>query len=486
MTEKKISTKLLLKTSFWYTISNFLTHAMVFLTMPIFTRLMSKTEYGDFSVYSNWQQMLVIICGFEVSATLNRARFDFQNKELDGYITSCLFLTTIITGLLFVSYMVFPEILGRWFLLDRKYMMIMFAYLFTFPAFSMFLVKQRIEYKYKLSAAISFAISILSSIIALLLVMTLESDRLFGRIVGQYILTILAGIILYIFFIHNSRSVQKRYCKYAIRIGLPLVFSFLSSRILLTSDTIVLKHMCTAEEVSNLSVSHSASHIVLLFVQTLNLAPWFYDMLKLNEHRNIRKVFRIYLWTVTAVTFCVLLIGPEVIQVLGGAKYKESVYLLPPYIICGIFTVLTAQFGSLETYYKKPEYAAILTGIVAILNVGLDILGVKVFGYIAVCYATVICQIILIILHYNFTKKMKAGEILTVKTLVATLVSAVILIPMALLLYTNSIMRYIFIGLMAVSVLSLIFINRHKIVDLIRKFKRSKNNITTEEEQSYE
>ena len=447
---------------------------MAFITLPIFTRLMSKADYGDFSVYANWQQILVIVCGVEATATLNRARFDYQKKEeINGYITSCLFLSTVVSAAFIVLYLLFPDFFYKWFLIKKEYMMVMFAYLLAFPAFSMFIVKNRIEYKYRLSASISITITIVSSLIALIFVKEYASDRIFGRIIGQYSLSIIAGIVFYIYFLYNSRTIKN--LKYALRIGLPLVCSYLASRVLLTSDTIVLKHMRSAEEVSYLSVSHSASQIIMLFVQAINISwsPWLYDMLKLKEYSSIKKVYSLILWIVTALTFCILLIGPEVINVLASSKYREALYLLPPYILSGIFTAFTSPFGYFETFYKKPEISAVLTGIVAVLNIGLDIIGVKLFGYRAVCYATVICQVLLVVLHYLVTDKLGIKKILSVGTLASILVASIALIPLSLCIYTSSMIRYAFIAVFLTAVSIVIIHNRKRIVLLIKKIRES-------------
>ncbi|MBR0143800.1 MAG: lipopolysaccharide biosynthesis protein [Clostridia bacterium] len=477
MGENKVNNRLLLKTSFWYTLSNFLTHGISFITIPIFTRLMSKAEYGDFSVYSNWQQILAIICGVEVAATMNRARFDFQKKEeFDAYTTSSLFLSTVVTSSFLILYLLFPDFFGSWFLIKREYMMIMFAYLFTLPAVSVFLVRQRIGYKYKLSAAYTITVTVVSSLAALALVLVIQSDRILGRIIGQYTLPVIAGLVFYIAYLCKSRTIRKKYLQYALRMGLPLVFTYLASRILLTSDTIVLKHMCSAEEVSSLSVAHSAAQIIMLFVQALNIAwaPWLYDMLKIKEYKSIKKLYVLYLWGVTAFTLCILLVGPEVITVLGGEKYKDALYLLPPYILTGIFTAFTSPFGYLETYNKKPEISAVLTGIVAALNVGLDIVGVHFFGYQAVCYATVLCQILLIVLHYVFTKKYGIKEILQVGTLGSVLAAALALIPFSFLIYTNTAVRVGAIILFAIAVITAAAFNFKRIKSFLDKLLRSR------------
>lgn len=472
--EKTVSVKLFIKSSFWYTAASFFSRAMVFITMPLFTRLLTNREYGDFSVYATWQTTLLIVCGLEVYSTINRARFDFDKPgELDGYISSALVLSTLFTSIIFVLYLVFPNMFDRLFLLDEKYMMIMFAYLFTYPAFAMFHTRKKIEYKYKTSTILLFATLAVSYITTLVLTLNVKTDRLFGRIFGQFIWYIVLGLFYYVYFLRRSHAITLRAWKYALRIGLPLVFAYLSSQVLLASDNIVVKHLCSGGEVSYLSVTHSCSHIVLLLVQAVNTswAPWFYDMLKAEKHGTIRKTYLTYLWFVVFCTFAVALIGPEIIMVAGGEKYSEAVYLLPAYTLCGVFTVLNAQFSNLETYYKKTEYAAIFTAIAAALNLALDIVGIKIWGYQAVCYATVFCQLALIALHYCFTIKLGIKEFLPVGSVLAVLAVSLAIIPGALFLYQSNIVRYVFIVAIAVIGGVGIIVKRKDIIEIIIRIK---------------
>ena len=480
MSDKEVSRRLLLKTSFWYTLSMFVTRAIGFITMPIFTSLMTKEEYGNFSVFASWQAILLTVCSIDLYGTLNRARFDYvEKKSFSSYVTSSLVLGSIVTGVVCVLYVLFPHVFDRFFLIDRKYMTVMFAYLFAVPALNMFQTTQRLSYKYKLSATISIGVALLSPVFAVILVLLMKNDRLYGRIIGQYAPYTILGVVFYIYYLCQSRKIKVSNWAYALRIGIPLVFSYLGSRILLQVDTIVLKHMCTAEQVGTLSVSHSTSHLVLILVQTLNLswAPWFYDMLKRKNYPEIRKLYKIYLWIMVAFTFVVLLIGPELVHFLGSGKYSESAYLLPANILCGVFTVLTTQFVNLETYHKKPEYAAILTGIVAALNIVLDIVGVKLWGYMAVCYTTIVCQILLITLHYIFTMKMSIREMLAAKTVVAAIGASVILIPVALLMYQHNVIRYTVAAVALIATIGFLVKYKGQIIGIVRKvMKKGEQN----------
>ena len=471
---ERIDKKLLVKTSFWYTISMFLTRGIGFITTPVFTRLMTKEQYGDFAVYASWQSILLTICSLELEGTINRARFDYpERKDFQSYISSALVLTSVVTGAIFALYMFFPHIFDRFFLIDRKYMYVMFAYLFANPAARVFQTTQRIEYRYKLSSAISISVALLSPLLGVACILLMKNDPLYGRILGQFFPYILYGVVFYIYYLSNSRKISVSNWSYALRLGLPLVFSYLCNSIMLSSDTIVAKHLCAAEQVSYLSVAHSTSHVVTILVSTLNLAwaPWFYDLLKIKDYKEIKKVFKVYLWGMVGITFALLLIGPEVIQVLGGAAYKESLYTLPAYALSGVFTVLISQIVNLEVYHKKPEYAAVLTGIVAALNIVLDIIGVKLWGYRAVCYATVLCQVLLIVLHYIVAQRMGIQNTLSVKTLIASLCFTLLLIPISLLLYQSNTVRYTFIVVIIVVALTLIIAKKDHVMSIIRKYR---------------
>ena len=472
-----ISKKLLVKTSFWYIISNFLRRAMSFITIPIFTRLMTKGEYGDFSVFASWQSIFLIICGVEIYATLNRARFDYEEGEcLNSYITSCLLLSTLITTVMLGVYLLFPHFFDQLFLLDRKYILIMFAYLYAQPAFQMFQAKQRIEYRYKFSAALSFIMIIGSTLIAVGLVYFLDEDKLLGRILGQYVPYVFVGLILYVYFLRKSITYIKGSWKYALALGIPLVFSFLGSQILLTADRVVVKQIGTSEEVAWLVLAASCTHIVLIFVQSLNnaWAPWLFDKLKIEAYSEVRKTFRVYMWFIVFCTFCVLLIGPEIVKVLGGKGYQQSVYVLPANMLSGIFTALSSQFVNLETYHKKTHYAAFFTLIVAVMNVVGDVIGVLIFGYQAACYVTVICQLILIFMHYVATQRLEVQMIVSVKDMTAILGISVAFIPASLILYRNTVIRIGFIMAIFVVGCTIIVIKRQELTKLIRKFRSSK------------
>ena len=104
----------------------------------------------------------------------------------------------------------------------------------------------------------------------------------------------------------------------------------------------------------------------------------------------------------------------------------------------------------------------------------LDIVGIKLWGYMAVCYATVLSQIVLIALHYIVAQRMGVQKILTLKTLILVLAAAVGLIPISLLLYQSNMVRYIFAAVLFVAAVVLLIIKREQLMIIVRKIRKEK------------
>ena len=85
--QKRGSTGLALKAGLWYVISTFLVKGLSFITTPIFSRLLSREAYGEFSNFASWQALILIITGAEMQNTVARAYYDYK-EDFDGYVSS--------------------------------------------------------------------------------------------------------------------------------------------------------------------------------------------------------------------------------------------------------------------------------------------------------------------------------------------------------------------------------------------------------------
>ena len=85
----------------WYTISNFIVKGFNFITIPIFTRILTKAQFGDYNNYISFLNIAMVIISLNVEASMCSARYDYSEK-LDGYILSILSLSSLSVFIWFV------------------------------------------------------------------------------------------------------------------------------------------------------------------------------------------------------------------------------------------------------------------------------------------------------------------------------------------------------------------------------------------------
>ena len=83
------SGKIVAKAGIWYTICNFIFRGMAFITTPIFTRLLTKSEVGSFSNMSSWISIFTVLTALDLHSSIIRSKLEHE-EDLDSYIWSIL------------------------------------------------------------------------------------------------------------------------------------------------------------------------------------------------------------------------------------------------------------------------------------------------------------------------------------------------------------------------------------------------------------
>ena len=104
ITSKYRSLSVQAKAALWFTICSFLQKGISFITVPIFTRLMSTEEYGTYTVYLSWLQILTIMTSLYLfNGVYDNAMAKYE-KQRDEYTSAMQGLTLVITGAVFALY----------------------------------------------------------------------------------------------------------------------------------------------------------------------------------------------------------------------------------------------------------------------------------------------------------------------------------------------------------------------------------------------
>lgn len=450
--KKKEGSTNILKITFWYTVSNFLVQGIAFLTTPIFTRILTKEDFGNFSNYAAWLSIYSILTSLELHSSINRAKLEFEDK-IDEYLSSILFTSTVWTLLLYL----FIEANSAFFVsamgMDLKYIRLLFLTRLFNPAFASIQAKHRAFHKYKLCTALAIGSCVLQTLISLLLVLLLD-NKLEGRILGNAIPSLVLNMFLYVYIMWKGRRVSFSGISFALAFAIPLIPHFLAGNILGTSDRIMIKQMCGAEDAATYSLSYNAAMLVQILVSSMAQArlPWLYDNIARGNRKEIRREAQIFCAGFTVLALGIIMMMPEVVEILGGERYREAIYIIPPVIAGYVCYFFSSNYTNITTFYKKTFLVSICTLLAAAVNVGLNLLLIPRFGYVAAAYTTFAGYFLMVLFQYLTVRfYLKQGDLYDNKFNFALLAAFCLLIPVMLYLYKNRILRYLVIlGYLAV------------------------------------
>lgn len=388
------------KIALWYTFSNVFVKGLVFLTTPIFTRLLTKTEFGLFSNFTSWESILVVLLTLDFTQSIMRAKYDYEER-MDDYISSILLVSNIVTLGTYIIVEINSGFFEKVFSMDIMYIRGMFLYILFLPAFNYLQTKHRIYRKYQFFVAFAISSALLSTGVSVALVIFMK-DKLLGRMIGFVLPPTLMNIALEVFILSKSRKIDWDCVKYAARICIPLIPHALSGIILGNSDRIMITQYVGAEATAVYTLAYQVSLLANLLWLSMNQAwaPWLYDNIHSGNKELIRKNSKIYLGVFSVLVIGVLLVTPELMLIMGGRQYFEARFVMPPVIMGCVFSFIYGMYVNLEIYSKKTFTISVGTTGAAALNIGLNMLFIPRYGYIAAAYTTLVGYGALFLFHY--------------------------------------------------------------------------------------
>lgn len=466
---EQVSSNRAIKAGIWYTISNFVSKGLVFLTTPIFTRILSKSQFGEYNNFATWQSLLIIIVTLELYSTIARAKYDFEN-EFNQYISSITIAGTLFTGICYIVVLCFMPFFSKIFDLSPNYIHIIFLYLLFAPALQIVLAKNRVMMRYKVATVLALSSSIISTVAALVLCMTCE-DRLLGRVIGQEGTLLLVNLSLFGFIIFQGKCFKLNHCKYAFAIAVPLVPHLLAGNLLGSFDKIVINKLCGSEDLAYYGLAFSCALLAKVLWDSLNQAmvPWLYDHIEKNESNKILKVSRVYILGFMYIAFGIMLFVPEVLMIFGGRSYIDAKYVMPPIIMGSCYQFAYSMYVNLEMYKKKTFLISIGTIAAALLNIPLNYIFVRMFGYVAAAYTTMFCYAMLFVFHYLIVKRLQIHHVYDNRFNFILLAVMTVVTILTEFVYSIEHLRRILLIVYCLSFVYLTFKHRDQISTYIRK-----------------
>lgn len=467
------------KLSFWTFISLLVQKGISLLTVPIFTRMMSTEQYGEYSLYLSWLNIFEIFTTMRLYAGVYNKGLSKYADDKDGFALSMQYTTSILTVIVFAIYMVFHQAINSLTDMSIFVMTLMFVELFFKPPMQFWSVRQRYDFKYKNVVTATVLLAIANPLLGIILV-SITEDKSLARIISLVIVQVCFGAIFYIINLKKGGfAFKKTYMKFAVLFNVPLIPHYFSEFILNQSDRIMIQKIVGYSAAGIYSVAYSAGMVLQIISNSVNqaLVPWLYHKLQDKSFFKIRKYINIIAATMLCPIILFIALAPELISILAGEEYAAATAVLVPVASSVYLMMLYTLFANVEFFYDRNKYTLIVTSVSALTNLVTNWIFINKYGMVAAGFTTFGCYMLYALGHLYFAettfRKEENTSLFDIRFILTTIVLLITVVIFYSYYLENRAIRYLSIVIMLVA----IYINRNDILtaynDIVSSKKRS-------------
>ena len=446
------------KASFWFLICSFLQKGISMIVTPIFTRIMNTSEYGQFGVFNSWYGIISVFVSLNLFYGVHVQGIVKFKDEKKVFTSSLQGLTTVLITIWTIIYLAFHNFWNQLLSLTTIQMLGMMIIIWATAVFTFWANEQRAIFSYRMLVAISIIVAICKPVLGIILVVISE-DKVTARIMGWVIIELLAYTWIYIYQFKKGKV-------------------FFSN----SADRIMIERMIGSSESGIYNLAYSISLIMVLFNTALaqTITPWMYQKIHEKRNQDISPIGYITLIMIAIVNLCLILLAPEVIAFFAPEPYHAAVWVVPPVAMSVFFMYSFDLFARFAFYYEKTKIIMIASVSGALLNIFLNFIFIRIYGYIAAGYTTLLCFMVYSLVHYIFMRKVcrdccEGVYPFETKTIIGITIPFVVLGFILMITYNYPLIRY---GLVVIAIFVAI-LKRKKITCIIKDIlslkKQNKN-----------
>ncbi len=361
-----------------------------FVTTPIITRIVSPTEYGQFSVFTMYSNMALMVLYLGLDQAL--VRF-FYEKKTDEYRRALLFkcLKYPAIGAVAAAFIVLAVSVTGLFHFElgsaALFLVCIYTLIQIIYRFSQLLV--RLQYKSKLYSLLGIVQKSVYVVFAIFFIYA----GVFSDTISLAVATVLAALTCLVISIvserrlWNPRLLGKNECTITqselIRYAYPYIFSMGVTTLFQYIDKMSLNYYRSYEEVGIYSSTMTLVHVFSIIQTTFNT---LWAPMAVEHYTKDKEDVSFYQKGNQIITVIMLFIGfslilcKDIFSILLGAKYREAAYILPFLIFNPIMYTISETTVNGLVFKKKSNMQVVVSIGACIVNIIGNTLLVPKFG----------------------------------------------------------------------------------------------------------
>jgi len=397
-----------------YTFSSGIASLISFLLVPVFTRLLSASEYGLVATAASIQGVLLVLILLGLHSAVGREYFSGDSpSQFSRYLATTMNIVLLWGGLLFGMLLLVPQdiiyavlMVDRWVVIAACIMA--FAGAINLFRMTLWQMAQK-PFPYGLVTVLNVLVAGILGIVAVLALHMGAAGRIWGMAIAS------AGIALVILpgmwnRFRLSFVIDKTCARKAFSFGLPLVPHDLSNWVMSLADRILLGRLANLAVTGIYSVGVAFCQILSLVVDGFGRSwvPFVYAKLAENAPEAKREVVQIgkfFVLFVSLIALGISVFSYEIVRLLLRKDFYESAGIIPLVNLGFVANSIYRVFVIPLFYSKNTAYLLLMSVTGAVLNVTLNFLFIPRFLAIGAAWAALGATIVRMVLTYFYSQK---------------------------------------------------------------------------------
>ena len=383
------------RSSLFFTLTNLLCKGAAFLFTPLFTRLLSPAEYGEYSLFSTLLSLGSVAVTMEMSGGIIMRLFQKEReRRFLSLLSAWLISVTIAVPTVALLFLIYK--LGGFGMNFPLAYVFLFISLICVSMINLYVSRSKFLYKWVPPLITSLTQSVGAPLIsiALIRISVFSSVNHVSLKIGAVttVLTITAAALLLITLkeakselaaqsmsLGEARAFVFASSRFLLKLALPLLPYYLSITLISQADKIFISSALGKSELAKYSVAYSSGVALCALTSGVMsaLSPWIMRRARANEYAEIRQTLdRIVSASVPAIIIF-LCFAPEIFTFLAPKEYQSA---LPVLFISALIPIplALAQCSSSIAIAREKVGGVLLSGIIpALFALSLNILTIN-------------------------------------------------------------------------------------------------------------
>lgn len=362
--------KLPARAGIWNIISALVARGVGVVGTPIFTRLLTPTEYGLYPLYATWLGVFtsVISLGLTSSVILRGLqRYDGRRVE---FLSAAMGLFLTIFGVGAILLLTFAESISRLTGLSTYLYGIMLSEILLSGIIAFMLARQRYEYRYQASALINILSAVGTPVVSVLLV-RYTPYHAEARIIGSLLVSAAIAIPLFYRMMRGCAGLYDRgIWRYLLSVSLPLLPHLLSSSLILRVSEMVIARTHGSAALGKYSVAMSLGLALTVLTNGLGqvFAPWVLRKIRSGRVEMAREYVMLSVRGLVLTALILMSIAPELLSIITPPDYHDALPAVYPLMLSTVAMFVSNVSMSGGMYYERNARASLPTVLVAIIS----------------------------------------------------------------------------------------------------------------------